>query len=194
MSSANAKPLSVKPLSGASARSLASKSLSASAPVLPVAPMETFAKPFSASASKSLSASAPVLPVAPMETFSTPFSAPRAATFQSSLMPSGFSLSQPAMVAAVAYAALALIAFFAPSRLLAASEGRDPSAPPSDASLPTGWTGAFIMTLGVLIPAALSVYAINCMVVGKCYVFSWIQPGLVAIWAAIIALTAVSYA
>jgi hypothetical protein len=39
-----------------------------------------------------------------------------------------------------------------------------------------------LVLLLMLIPIALSVYSINCMVVGKCMVWSWVNSLFIALW------------
>lgn len=38
------------------------------------------------------------------------------------------------------------------------------------------------IVLLMLIPIALSIYSINCMMVGKCVVWSWVQSIAIALW------------
>ncbi len=79
-------------------------------------------------------------------------------------------LSKPALLASIAYVILAVMVM-----------------------LPLGGTDAervkkmtltqrIVLVIVMLIPIGLSVYSINCMMVGKCYVWSWIQALAIAFW------------
>jgi hypothetical protein len=40
--------------------------------------------------------------------------------------------------------------------------------------------------LVMLIPMALSVYTIHCLVVGQCFIWSWVNSGMVVLWSFLI--------
>lgn len=80
-------------------------------------------------------------------------------------------LSKPAMLAAVAYLVMAFVIL-----LPLGATG-------SEAGKPTPALGKRIMTLVLmLIPIGLSIYSINCMVVGKCVIWSWVNSIIIAAW------------
>jgi hypothetical protein len=49
----------------------------------------------------------------------------------------------------------------------------------------------FLLLLILLIPIALSIYSVNCMYVGKCYVWSWVNAVVIAVWVLLFVLAAV---
>ena len=40
--------------------------------------------------------------------------------------------------------------------------------------------------IAMLIPMALSIYTVNCLVAGRCYIWSWINAGIVVLWSFLI--------
>lgn len=84
----------------------------------------------------------------------------------------GGKLSTQGSVALVCYAVL--IAGAAVSPVLAAR---------------MGWRGdAGVVAFGIVISAAVSVYGINCLVVGGCKTLSWVYVSLLAFWTAMLVL------
>lgn len=82
---------------------------------------------------------------------------------------SAIELSKPAMLAAVSYLVMAFV-------VLLPLEG-------SGADKKDGGFGKRLMTVVLmLIPIALSIYSINCMVVGKCIIWSWVNSVVIALW------------
>ncbi len=81
--------------------------------------------------------------------------------------PIPFDLSKPALLAAISYVILAFTIVL-------------------PFNIGDGYTYSFgyrlLLLLILLIPIALSVYSINCMYVGKCYVWSWVNGVVLAIW------------
>jgi len=49
----------------------------------------------------------------------------------------------------------------------------------------------FLLLLIMFIPIVLSVYSVNCMYVGKCFVWSWVNAVVIAIWVMLFVLAAV---
>jgi hypothetical protein len=82
----------------------------------------------------------------------------------------GFSLSGPAVVALISYSVV-LLAMFFPIR-------PKPGQEKTDYRL---WDRVFL-TLVMLVPISLTVYSVNCMMVGNCRTWSWIQAVLIAVW------------
>ena len=39
-----------------------------------------------------------------------------------------------------------------------------------------------LLLLFILVPMALSVYSINCLIVGKCHIWAWVQTILILFW------------
>jgi hypothetical protein len=85
-----------------------------------------------------------------------------------------FELSKPALLAAVAYLVLA----FAILLPLDNRKSCDPAADPTCYN----FGRRFLTLILMLIPIGLSIYSINCMTVGKCTVWSWVNSVLIALW------------
>lgn len=87
-----------------------------------------------------------------------------------------FTLTRPAMIAAFSYLIMAFIVLLPLSNTTYKL---------SDDS-PTPYKQTFgyrlLLVLILLIPIALSVYSINCMMVGKCVVWSYVQAAFIALW------------
>lgn len=75
-----------------------------------------------------------------------------------------FEITKPAMLAAVAYFVMAFA-------ILLPFEG-----------IPYDFGRRVLTFVLMLIPIGLSIYSINCMMVGKCVVWSWINAAIVALW------------
>jgi len=78
-------------------------------------------------------------------------------------------LSKPAMLAAIAYIILGIVV------LLPFKVNGSTAKPPSFAK-------RVVTLILLLIPMALSVYSINCMVVGKCILWSFLQSIALGVW------------
>lgn len=48
----------------------------------------------------------------------------------------------------------------------------------------------FLLLLIVLVPILLSIYSVNCMYVGKCYAWSWVNGVVIAVWVMLFVLAA----
>jgi len=88
-------------------------------------------------------------------------------------------LSTQALTALVGYVAVA-IAMFIPMK-------------PADPSKPEEYhlQNRLLVVAMMIIPAALSVYTINCLVEGSCSVWSWIHSIIVFLWALLILSVAI---
>jgi ABC-type transport system involved in multi-copper enzyme maturation permease subunit len=88
-------------------------------------------------------------------------------------------LSTQALTALVGYVAVA-IAMFIPMK-------------PADPSNPEEYhlQNRLLVVAMMIIPAALSVYTINCLVEGSCSVWSWIHSIIVFLWALLILSVAI---
>jgi protein-S-isoprenylcysteine O-methyltransferase Ste14 len=82
-----------------------------------------------------------------------------------------FNLSKPAMLAAVAYLVMAFI-------ILIPIDGQCKANENNCYNLPK----RILIVLLMLIPIGLSIYSLNCMVIGKCVVWSWINSIFIALW------------
>ena len=51
----------------------------------------------------------------------------------------------------------------------------------------------FILLLILLVPMAISLYSINCMIKGKCYTWSYINSGFICGWVVIFVTSALIY-
>jgi hypothetical protein len=90
-------------------------------------------------------------------------------------------LSKPAFIAAVAYMIMALVILL-PFDLSKVDETQ---------SKGYVFTERLFMLILLVIPVGLSVYSINCYVVGNCVTWSYINAILVAIWVLMFVLAAV---
>lgn len=85
-----------------------------------------------------------------------------------------FELSKPAMLASVAYLIMAFV-------ILVPLDNRKNCDPSVDSSCYN--FGRRVLTLILmLIPIGLSIYSINCMVAGKCIIWSWVNSVFIALW------------
>lgn len=85
-----------------------------------------------------------------------------------------FNLTRPAVIASIAYVIMAFIILLPFGNQYVF----DPASPPPKQTL--GFK--LLIILIMLIPIALSIYSINCMMVGKCVVWSYVQAIVIAIW------------
>ena len=83
-------------------------------------------------------------------------------------------LTKPALLAAIAYLVLA----FAVLIPLDNHKNCDPNTDPTCYNFGKRFLTLFLM----LIPIGLSIYSIQCMMVGKCYIWSWVNSGVIALW------------
>lgn len=95
------------------------------------------------------------------------------------------NLSRPAYLAAVAYMIMALVILL-PFNVSAGIQ-------PELRELSTGYifTQRLFIVILMLIPIALSVYSINCFVVGKCVKWSYINAIIIIIWVLLFVIGAV---
>ena len=81
-----------------------------------------------------------------------------------------FKLSTPAMIAAIAFAIMCFIILL-------------PLQPKNqEAQKNTYFAFRLLIVIILLIPFSLSVYSINCMIVGDCVIWSYIQAIMIALW------------
>lgn len=96
-------------------------------------------------------------------------------------MPNNKMLSTPAYVASIAYLVLLVIILLTPGVT-------------STAATPSSTFGSRVMfVIFMLIPIALSVYSINCYVIGGCYVWSWLNVVGIVIWVLLFGLSILSF-
>jgi hypothetical protein len=91
-------------------------------------------------------------------------------------------LSKPAYIAAVAYLILVIVILFTPASY--AIEGTETEKPQS-------FSNKLVSIILLLIPIALSIYSMNCFVVGGCVVWSWINAVSVLLWVLLLVLVLV---
>ena len=87
------------------------------------------------------------------------------------------TLSKPAFIAAFAYMIVAGIILL-PFNIKPALDPENET----DISTKYVFTQRLFLVLLMIIPFALSVYSINCFVVGKCFVWSYIHSFLAVVW------------
>lgn len=95
-------------------------------------------------------------------------------------------LSSQAYVAAIAYIVMAVVILL-PFNVSPALD----SEIASTISQRYVFTERLVLVLLMLIPMGLSIYSINCFVVGKCLVWSWIHAILVIFWVLLFVIAAV---
>lgn len=81
-----------------------------------------------------------------------------------------FKVTKPAYIAAVAYLVMAFVV------LLPLDIGE------LDKTKKYNFWNRLLIVLVMLIPIALSLYSINCMMVGKCVVWSYVNSIFICIW------------
>jgi hypothetical protein len=86
-------------------------------------------------------------------------------------------LSRPAYIAFVAYVMMAIVILL-PFNIKPALD------PNNETDISTKYVFAqrLFLVLMMVIPFALSVYSINCFVVGKCWTWSYINAVLIVVW------------
>lgn len=84
-------------------------------------------------------------------------------------------LSKPAYLAAVSYVILGL-AILLPLNI----GGTDPVYGEELGAY--NFARRFLIVLLMIIPIGLSIYSINCMMVGKCVIWSWVNALVIAVW------------
>lgn len=87
-------------------------------------------------------------------------------------------LSKPAYISAVAYL-IVVAMILLPFNIKNSLDIDDETA----ISHKYVFTQRLFLVVVMSIPFALSVYSINCFVVGKCFVWSWLHSILVVVWA-----------
>lgn len=98
----------------------------------------------------------------------------------------GLQITQPAVVALVGYVTL-IVMVLLPFDMYTyeASEQRY-------VKVPYNFLYRLLLALLLMVPFFLSVYSINCMMVGNCQAWSWIVAVLTIVWAFTIAIVAIS--
>lgn len=86
------------------------------------------------------------------------------------------TLTKPAVIASIAYIIMGFMVLLPFTPYIDDSTGGRQALPP-----PTFGYRLLILII-MLIPIALSVYSINCMMVGRCTVWSYVQAIAIAIW------------
>lgn len=82
-----------------------------------------------------------------------------------------FTISKPALLASISYAVMGFVILLPFSSMN------------SDGTIYTpNLSNRIIVLILMIIPFALSIYSINCMIVGKCFVWSWVQSTTIALW------------
>jgi hypothetical protein len=87
-----------------------------------------------------------------------------------------FSMTQitkPALLAMISYVILSFVILLPLNNTYTNDAGQ--------AVQDTFWTRVLLVII-LLIPIALSIYSINCMVVGGCHIWAWVQGIIVAFW------------
>lgn len=85
-----------------------------------------------------------------------------------------FEFTRPALIASISYLILGLIILLPFGNTYIT----DPSQPKPQN--PLGYRLLLLITM--LIPIALSIYSINCMMVGRCVIWSYVQAIAIALW------------
>lgn len=98
----------------------------------------------------------------------------------------GFNLSRPAYIAAVAYFFMALVILL-PFNI----NGNMYSEEDGEISTPYKFTQRLHMLMLLIIPIGLSVYSINCYVIGKCVTWGYVNAILIVVWVLLFILASV---
>jgi hypothetical protein len=96
-------------------------------------------------------------------------------------------LATPTYIASVAYLVLVLVIIFAPASTLMHVNGADDAIDQRPSTL----SSKLISVVLLFIPIALSIYSINCYVVGGCVVWSWINAISILLWVLLLVLVVV---
>lgn len=89
-------------------------------------------------------------------------------------------ISKPALLATISYTIMGFIILLPFNTILGNGEVYKPNFP-----------NRVIILILMIIPFALSIYSINCMITGKCFVWSWIQSLSVSLWVLLFILASV---
>lgn len=89
------------------------------------------------------------------------------------------NLTNPAYTAAVAYLVLIIIILLSPSSTLMQD---------TESNKSQTFSSKILSVILLLVPIALSIYSINCFVVGGCVVWSWIHAISVLLWVLLLVL------
>jgi hypothetical protein len=82
-------------------------------------------------------------------------------------------ITKPALLAMISYIILSFVILLPLNNTYTNDAGQ--------AVKDTFWARVLLVII-LLIPIALSIYSINCMVVGGCHIWAWIQGIIVAFW------------
>ena len=97
-------------------------------------------------------------------------------------MKDSFVLTRPAVIAAIAYVLLGLMVLLPFNTSWTVVQGESTSGDPVVVQQQQSFAYRLMLLLVMLIPIGLSIYSINCMMVGKCVVWSYIQAIVIAVW------------
>lgn len=98
----------------------------------------------------------------------------------------GFTITNPALVALVGYAIIVFMVLL-PVDMYTFDEKNN-----KYAKQRYSFPHRLLIALLLLFPFLLSVYSVNCMMVGNCVAWSWIVAVITILWAMIIAITTFS--
>ena len=87
-------------------------------------------------------------------------------------MAAKFELTKPAILATVSYLIMAFVILLPLNQTKC--DPRDPEC--------STFSKRVLTVILMLIPIGLSIYSINCMMVGKCTIWSWVNSIFIAIW------------
>lgn len=83
------------------------------------------------------------------------------------------NVTKPALLAMISYVILSFVILLPLNNTYTNDAGQ--------AVKDTFWARLLLVII-LLIPIALSIYSINCMVVGGCHIWAWVQGIIVAFW------------
>ena len=83
------------------------------------------------------------------------------------------TVTKPALLAMISYVILSFVILLPLNNTYTNDAGQ--------AVKDTFWARVLLVII-LLIPIALSVYSINCMVVGGCHIWAWVQGIIIAFW------------
>jgi hypothetical protein len=91
-------------------------------------------------------------------------------------------LTKPAVIAAIAYVLLGLMVLLPFNTTWTVVQSESPNGEPLVVEQSQSFGYRLLLLLIMLIPIVLSIYSINCMMIGNCVVWSYVQAIIIAIW------------
>ena len=91
-------------------------------------------------------------------------------------------LTKPAIIAAIAYVILGFMVLLPFNSSWTVVQSESPNEEPIIIQQNQSFGYRVMLLIIMLIPIGLSIYSINCMMVGKCVVWSYVQAIVIVVW------------